>query len=202
MYPIPATLHRDELVIARSRFITSIAHAETTEQANAFIAQIKAEFPNASHNCWAYVAGAPADSARVGMSDDGEPHGTAGKPMLTVLLHCEVGEIVAVVTRYFGGTKLGTGGLVKAYSGAVKHALETLPLSTKQQYHAFTLNLDYSQLNAAKALLESHDGIIKAEHFVENVCLTIALPEAKTATFVAAINDLTRSDTAIKALTD
>ncbi|MEH6457607.1 MAG: YigZ family protein, partial [Cocleimonas sp.] len=119
MYKIPAKQHRHETIIKRSRFITTIAHASSADEANAFIASIKKEFPDASHNCWAYVAGPAADSAKIGMSDDGEPHGTAGKPMLNVLLHSDIGEIVAVVTRYFGGTKLGPGGLVKAYSGSV-----------------------------------------------------------------------------------
>ena len=116
MYKIPATLHRTEEKIKRSRFIATVAHASTEKDVKTFISMIKKEFPDATHNCWAYVAGPPGDTARVGMSDDGEPHGTAGKPILTVLLHSEIGEIVAVVTRYFGGTKLGKGGLVRAYS--------------------------------------------------------------------------------------
>jgi len=80
------------------------------------------------------------------MSDDGEPHGVAGTPMLKVLLHSEVGEIVAVVSRYFGGTKLGTGGMVKAYSGAVQHALETLPLIEKRHYKTLTIQFDYAHV--------------------------------------------------------
>ena len=92
------------------------------------------EFPDATHNCWAYVAGPPASTGRVGMSDAGEPHGTAGRPMLTVLLHSGVGEIAAVVTRYYGGIKLGTGGLVKAYGGAVLAALEALPRVERIDY--------------------------------------------------------------------
>ncbi|MGD9326788.1 MAG: YigZ family protein, partial [Desulfobacterales bacterium] len=106
MYKIPAKLYRTEETIKRSRFIATVARAFTEEDAKAFISIIKNEFPDATHNCWAYVAGPPGDTARIGMSDDGEPHGTAGKPILTALLHSEIGEIVAVVTRYFGGTKL------------------------------------------------------------------------------------------------
>ncbi len=130
-YPIPAAQHRTEEEIRRSRFITTLAHAPTVEDARAVIADVSREFGDASHNCWAYVVGPPGNTAQVGMSDDGEPHGTAGRPMLTVLLHSGVGEIVAVVTRYFGGTLLGKGGLVKAYSGGVQYALETLPLGER-----------------------------------------------------------------------
>ena len=126
-YPIPARTHRVEEEIQRSRFITTLAHTPTLDEARAFVQQMKAEFGDASHNCWAYVVGPPGSSAQIGMSDDGEPHGTAGKPMLTVLLHADVGDVTAVVTRYFGGTKLGKGGLVRAYSGGVQQALATLP---------------------------------------------------------------------------
>lgn len=112
---------------AAAGFIVSLAHTPTPEAAKAFIERIKQEFPDATHNCWAYAAGAPGQTSKVGYSDDGEPHGTAGRPMLTMLLHGGVGELSAVVTRYFGGIKLGTGGLVRAYQGMVKLGLETLP---------------------------------------------------------------------------
>src|SRR5690349_3350547 len=126
-YLVPARVHRVEQEVQKSRFVTTAAPAPTVEEARAFIARVREEFPDATHNCWAYVAGPPGSTAQVGMSDDGEPHGTAGRPMLTVLLHSGVGDICAVVTRYFGGTLLGTGGLVKAYSGGVQLALVDLP---------------------------------------------------------------------------
>ncbi|MDZ7760173.1 MAG: YigZ family protein [Desulfovermiculus sp.] len=89
MYTIPAAENRTEDTIQRSRFIAAVAHAPTEEEAKIFIARIKAEFPDATHHCWAYVAGPPGDTARIGMSDDGELHGTAGKPILTVLLYSD-----------------------------------------------------------------------------------------------------------------
>jgi putative IMPACT (imprinted ancient) family translation regulator len=97
-YPIPADRARAEDLIDRSRFICSVARAETAADAQAFIREISAEFPDATHHCWAYVAGPPGSTTHIGMSDDGEPHGTAGRPMLTVLLHANLGEVVAVVT--------------------------------------------------------------------------------------------------------
>src|SRR5690349_11838554 len=126
-YLIPAGTHRTEEEINRSRFVTTFGYTPTVEAARAFIETVSNEFGDASHNCWAYVVGPPGSTGQIGMSDDGEPHGTAGRPMLTVLLHSGVGDICAVVTRYFGGTLLGTGGLVKAYSGGVQLALVDLP---------------------------------------------------------------------------
>ena len=117
-YLIPAQTFRNTEEIKHSRFITTVGHAPTVEAARSFVTQISQEFSDASHNCWAYVVG-PGTTSQIGMSDAGEPHGTAGRPMLMVLSHSGVGDICAVVTRYFGGKLLGKGGLVKAYSGGV-----------------------------------------------------------------------------------
>ena len=130
-YPIPAGEYRQEEEISRSRFITTVAPARTLDEAQQFIQRIREEFPDATHNCWAYVVGPPGSTARIGMSDDGEPHGTAGKPMLGMLLHGDTGDTVAVVTRYFGGTKLGTGGLVRAYGGCLQRALQAMPRAAR-----------------------------------------------------------------------
>ena len=105
----PGEIHRVEDVIRRSRFIATFARASSTEEARDFLERIRAEHAQATHNCWAYVAGEPGSTAQVGASDDGEPKGTAGRPMLTALLHSGVGEVAVVVTRYFGGILLGTG---------------------------------------------------------------------------------------------
>jgi uncharacterized YigZ family protein len=146
-YLVPTSRHRAEQSIERSRFICTLDRAESPEGAQQFIREMNTEFPDATHNCWAYVIGAPGNTSRVGMSDAGEPHGTAGRPMLTVLLHSGVGEIVAVVTRYYGGTKLGTGGLVKAYSGSVKLALESLP--THERVDAIEVDIVFGYASVA-----------------------------------------------------
>ena len=114
-YLIPKSVVVFEEEIKKSRFITYLQHTEGLEQAKAFWAEIKAQHPNARHHCWAAVAGKPTDSQQLGFSDDGEPAGTAGKPMLSALQGSQVGEISAVVVRYYGGILLGTGGLVRAY---------------------------------------------------------------------------------------
>jgi uncharacterized YigZ family protein len=191
MYKIPAKLYRTEETIKRSRFIATVAHAFTEEDAKAFISIIKNEFPDATHNCWAYVAGPPGDTARIGMSDDGEPHGTAGKPILTVLLHSEIGEIVAVVTRYYGGTKLGTGGLVRAYSGSVKNALAGLSIKEKRDVITLTAILDYSKINAVKKMIESFNSEIIEAKYEADVTFKIELPKNNKDSFIHAIADLT-----------
>src|SRR5471030_2975861 len=155
-YPVPAARHRVEQSIERSRFLCTIQRAGTSEHAHAFIKELNAEFPDATHNCWAFVAGAPGDTNHIGMSDDGEPHGTAGRPMLTVLLHSGVGEIAAVVTRYYGGTKLGTGGLVKAYGGTVQLALEALPLAERVDYVDLAVTFGYPSITVVQQLLLTH----------------------------------------------
>ena len=194
MYKIPAKLYRTEETIKRSRFIATIAHASSEEDARAFISNIKNEFSDATHNCWAYVAGPPGDTARVGLSDDGEPHGTAGKPILSVLLHSDIGEIVAVVTRYFGGTKLGTGGLVRAYSGSVKNALDGLPVKEKKEVISLTLMLDYSKITGFKQIIESFNSEIIEEKYEADVTFIIELPKSNEDSFIRAITDLTGGD--------
>ncbi len=190
-YSIPSEPYRTEETIKRSRFISSVAHAPTEEEAKAFIRGIRAEFPDATHNCWAYVAGPPGDTARVGMSDDGEPHGTAGKPMLTVLLHSGIGEVAAVVTRYYGGTKLGKGGLVRAYSGAVRAALEGLGTREKVDLIILEVTLDYPRIAAVKQAIESLGSRIVGERYEADVSLDVELPREKEDRLVRAIMDLT-----------
>ena len=197
MYPIPAKQHRVNDTIKRSQFITTIAHISSADEANIFVAMIKKEFPDASHNCWAYVAGKPGDTASIGMSDDGEPHGTAGKPMLNVLLHSEIGEIAAVVTRYFGGTKLGPGGLVKAYSGSVKNALEDIDLIQKRQMVPLQLRFAYPHINAIKLLIESYDGLILNEDYQAEILINIEIPKSNNNEFIQAITDLCSGDITI-----
>jgi len=197
-YPIPAARHRVEEEILRSRFITTVGPAPTVEEARAFIAAVQAEFADANHNCWAYVVGAPGSSGQIGLSDDGEPHGTAGRPMLTVLLHSGVGDLVAVVTRYFGGTLLGKGGLVKAYSGGVQAALQTLPLIEKVPKAMITAVLEYGALTGMRRLLPQYEAEVLDEEFAADITVRILLPEAHAEAFCAALVDLTHGQALIE----
>ena len=123
-YFIPAKIHRYEIIIQKSKFISTIQRVQSVEEMRHLYSETRKAHPKANHNCWAAVSGAPNDSSGYGWSDDGEPSGTAGKPILKVLQYSGLGQVGLVVTRYFGGTKLGTGGLVRAYTEAAQSVVE------------------------------------------------------------------------------
>jgi len=199
-YPIPACTHRVEEEIRRSRFITTLSHAPTVEAARTFIQSIRTEFPNATHNVWAYVVGPPGSTAHVGYSDDGEPHGTAGRPAYTVLLHSDVGDIVAVVTRYFGGTKLGKGGLVRAYSGGVKLALATLPLTEHRLTTDLEVVMPYAFITSLQRMVSKYEAEILTEDYGAEVNYSLRLPEEQVTAFTEALIGLTHGAAFIEPL--
>ena len=176
-YRVPARVHRVEEAVHRSRFITTAARAPDADAAHAFIQSVRDEFPDATHNCWAFVAGPPGSTTHIGMSDDGEPHGTAGKPMLTTLLHGGIGEIVAVCTRYFGGVKLGTGGLSRAYSGGVKLVLESLPTEERVDRVSVEVTVGYADVDALRRLVADMEVVVEREEYGADVRYTCAVPE-------------------------
>lgn len=189
---VPATSrHRVEDVIKRSRFITTMGRVQAPEEAKAFMASVRAEFADATHNCWAYVAGPAGETAHVGMSDGGEPHGTAGKPMLNVLLHSGVGEIAAVVTRYYGGTKLGTGGLVRAYSGMVTLGLESLPLKENVETLQARVFIPYSFVAVFKNVLPEFEVEVLEERFEAEASFFVQFPKEHMIAFEACLADMT-----------
>ena len=190
-YPIPAELFRCEIEVKHSRFITPIVSTDTPEAALAFISEIKQEFPDATHNCWAYLIGPPGSTDRIGLSDDGEPHGVAGKPMLTTIQHSGLGDITAVVTRYFGGTKLGKGGMVKAYTLAVKTAIEQLKVAEKIDWVELTVFFDYPFLDSIERLLPDYEVILEEKQFAEKICLQLKLPAEHSAELCIRLTDLT-----------
>ncbi len=197
-YRIPAARHRVAEEIKRSRFITTVTHAPTVAEARAAIAEVAAEFADANHNCWAYVVGPPGSTSQIGMSDDGEPHGTAGRPMLTVLLHSGVGDICAVVTRYFGGTLLGKGGLVQAYSGGVQLALADLP--TKERITAAWLQviIDYAAITPFKRMLPDFEVEVIQEEYTVDAEYRLQLPVSRLDDFCAALTGLTNGQALIE----
>lgn len=189
-YPIPAQQTRSEEIILRSRFVTTLAAVPTLDAARAFVAGVREEFADATHNCWAYVVGAPGSTAQIGLSDDGEPAGTAGKPMLQVLLGSGVGDIAAVVTRYFGGAKLGTGGLVRAYSGGVKAALLHLPLLEKVERVLLHVTLPYRLYQPVERLLPAFEAEVSESLFAAEITLGVRLPVERVAAWRAALREL------------
>lgn len=191
-YPVPARTHRVEQEIRRSRFVTTIGRAATAEQAAEFVGGVAAEFPDATHNCWAYVAGPPGSADRIGMSDAGEPHGTAGRPMLNALLHSGIGEVAAVVTRYFGGTKLGTGGLVRAYASSVKQALATLPVGERVDLATLGVAIEYARVAAVQQLFQPFEAEVVTHSFEAEARYELRLPKANLDAFRQAVLEATR----------
>ena len=186
-YPIPAHTHRVQETIQRSRFITTVSHAPASAVAHEFVKQIKDEFADATHNCWAFAAGPPGSTSHVGLSDDGEPHNTAGKPMLNTLLHSGVGEIVAVCTRYYGGVKLGTGGLSRAYSSGVKLALEGLPTEPKIDRVAAEIVIGYENVTDLHRIMTELEVVLEGEEYGERVRFRCGVPTAAFETLSAAV---------------
>ncbi len=191
-YPVPARTCRIEEEIRRSRFITTIGRAASADEAVELVNRVSAEFADATHNCWAYVAGPPGSTDRVGMSDAGEPHGTAGRPMLNALLHSGVGDVAVVVTRYFGGTKLGTGGLVRAYTGCVQHALANLPLAERVDLTALAVVVAYARVTAVQQLFPVFEVQVVSQRFEADARYDLRLPAANVEPFRRAVLDATR----------
>jgi uncharacterized YigZ family protein len=191
-YPVPTESVSFSEEIKKSRFITFLAHTEGVEAAKSFINDVKSQHPTARHHCWAFVAGTPTDSQQLGFSDDGEPAGTAGKPILAQLLGSGVGEITAVVVRYYGGIMLGTGGLVKAYGGGVQQALKLLSIEEKVPLTEFTLQCDYAQLTLVENLMQQVGGHIVQSDYGAAVDLRLALPATDASAIATRLYDLSR----------
>ncbi|EMA8959855.1 YigZ family protein [Vibrio fluvialis] len=174
-YHIPAASVRFEEEIKKSLFITYLAHTPGIDAAKAFVDEIKLRHADARHNCWAFVAGRPQNSMLWGFSDDGEPSGTAGKPILAQLSGSGVGEMTAVVTRYYGGIRLGTGGLVKAYGGGVQQALKLLQTIEKKITTKLHLTLDYGLVALAQSIMSQFEAAEVDAEYGESVCLIVEL---------------------------
>ncbi|MBC7237352.1 MAG: YigZ family protein [Chloroflexi bacterium] len=179
-YRIPAETAQSELEIKNSLFIGTVGHAADVEAATAFVERVRTEYADATHNAWAYrIDDGP--HGLCGFSDDGEPGGTAGRPMLSVLEGSELLEVVAVVTRYFGGIKLGAGGLVRAYSAAVREAVHNLATVECVLHRLARIEVDYGLYGHLQYLLPRYEVIIEQPSFSDRVTLDIAVPYTKLA---------------------
>ena len=188
-YPIPAHETRAETLVVNSRFVCIIGEARTAEEAMAFIRRVKLEHADASSHAYAFHVGFGV-SVVDGCNDGGEPSGTAGRPMLAVLQGSGLGDVVAVVSRWFGGTKLGTGGLVRAFSGALKAGLEVLPRTERVERRTFLLELLYPLYERVKLLVAAHHGEITESDFGTNVLLTLVFAVDDLQPFNAALREL------------
>ena len=188
-YHRPVGRHRTEIAVLKSRFITTVERATTVEDARAFIASIRDEMPDASHHVYAFRVG-HGNTVTEGMSDDGEPSGTSGPPTLAVVRGSDLGDIVVVTTRYFGGTLLGTGGLVRAYSDSVRQALETLPTEVKAAKTQIGMDMPYSLYEQVKLLIAEHKGSIDDEIFAGDVTIIATFLRDVVPAFQAELTEL------------
>jgi uncharacterized YigZ family protein len=192
-----AGVHETE--INRSRFLCALAPCATEEEAQQFVARVREEHPTASHHCFAYVIGADASVQKA--SDDGEPGGTAGVPMLRMLLRRQVRYVVAVVTRYYGGVKLGAGGLVRAYGGAVGEALDAVGTRTRKRFRLATVTVDHQRAGKLGHDLRATGHAVRDIRYADAVTLDIALPDSDVADFRRWLADAT-AGTAVLELGD
>ncbi|KZN54837.1 YigZ family protein [Pseudoalteromonas luteoviolacea] len=198
-YKIPTETISHHEEIKKSTFLVHVAHTPTVDDAKAFIRSINDAYPDARHNCWAHVAGAPGGSHVLGFSDDGEPNGTAGKPMLNVLMGSGIGEITAVTTRYFGGIKLGTGGLVRAYGGTLNNALNVLTTAVKVPAAILIGESDYALQGVIEQHLASQYQVLNIQHtFTANIGWQIEIDAREAKLAIQSIFDLTHGSVTMK----
>ncbi len=187
-YPIPAEQTWVKLTVLNSQFITTASPAFSVEEARGFISRIRAEFSDASHNVPAFMIGY-GSSVITHCSDDGEPSGTAGRPALAVLTGSNLGDIALVVTRYFGGTKLGTGGLVRAYGDSVRELLKVLPRARKVPTHTFLIAAPYPWYERLQLMIKAHGGQTASQDFGADVTLTVKMPVETYPGFKSALSE-------------
>ncbi len=187
-----------EIIEKKSRFIATVKPVKSEEEAIAFIESLKKKYWNATHNCFAYVIGEHFQVQRC--SDDGEPSGTAGKPMLDVLLGEEIHDTVVVVTRYFGGTLLGTGGLVRAYQASTKAGLEASTVITKMHGHKVSIQTDYTGLGKIQYILGQRGIQILDSEYTDQVRLGVLLPETEAKSVMAEITEGTNGQAVMEFL--
>ena len=183
------TEYRSEKVIERSRFISTCSHVESEEEARAFLARVRTEFPDATHHCYAFVADTLGNLMR--FSDDGEPQGTAGIPILDALRGKKLYQTAVVVTRYFGGVKLGAGGLVRAYSGAASECLDGAEKRFFEPCARYMLTLGYELSDAVRKYISANGWTLADAQYSDCVSLTVAVRSREEEAFAAKIVDFT-----------
>ncbi len=196
-YYVPTAPSEAEFVEKRSRFIGHVQPVETEEDARAFVEQMKKRYHDARHNCWCYLL---REGGIVRYSDDGEPQGTAGQPMLGVFEKEGVTNLVCVVTRYFGGVLLGAGGLVRAYTRSAKDALDAAGVSVVRRWVRVLVPCSYSLFERVRLETEQFGGVIEETEYAADILLTVLVPEEKAEDYSAHLLDLSAG--AIETLTD
>jgi len=189
IYSVPLSVIRHEQTVVNSRFIATLAPVFSIEEARLFLARIKKEFADASHNVAVYIVGG-GNTVTEYFSDDGEPSGTAGKPALAVLRGSGLGDVALVVTRYFGGTLLGTGGLVKAYTESTQIVVNAVRRGRRVRVHIAMLAIPYNLLERLRLLVERQGGEILGEDYAADIILTLQFPTDSFDTFQNELREL------------
>ena len=185
-----------EIVEKKSRFIGYASPAKTTEEAEEFVSSIKKKHYDARHNCYAYVIGGNSEVMKY--SDDGEPQGTAGRPILNVLTGMQLSDCVVVVTRYFGGTLLGTGGLMRAYTDAAKAAVQAAHIREVKKRIVAGLVIEYKDMDRFKNMLTGFEAEIVDTEFTDKVSLSIMIPESEKESFERKTTELLNGNVKIE----
>lgn len=195
-YFIPAGAGEAEFVEKRSSFLGHVRYVETEDEAKAFVTEMKKKFYDARHNCWCYII---KDGA-VRYSDDGEPQGTAGLPMLEVFKREGVENVVCVVTRYFGGVLLGTGGLLRAYTKSAKDALDAAGIAAVRRWVKLEAACPYSLLERMKTECLALEGAVSDVEYGADVRMTFLLPESRSEEFQARVTELSAGQSSAQAV--
>lgn len=178
-YWVPKTLACNEIVIKKSRFIALAHKVESRQAAMQWLTTVKTDYPDARHHCWAYQLGHPKCATNAGMGDDGEPSGTAGKPILNVLSHKNVGDIMVIVVRHYGGIKLGAGGLTRAYSQATQAVMEILQVAQRIEQTTLKISVPFALEQQVRFWLDTLNGAILQVDYDTQVALRVAIPQAE-----------------------
>ncbi|MGC8120281.1 YigZ family protein [Marinobacter sp. VGCF2001] len=184
-YPIPAGYLERETEVKKSRFIARIYPVSDRDEVRACVEQAHRDFPDARHVCWGYQIGRPGSAAEAAMNDDGEPSGTAGKPILGVIQHKDMGDVLVIVIRYFGGIKLGAGGLVRAYAGAAESVLSAVGRVVQQARVRATVELGFADEQPLRHWSEGHEGCLESVSYSSHVTARVSLPVANQEAFSA-----------------
>lgn len=175
-YPVPAGFLERETEVKKSRFIARVAPVASREEVRTWLEQARKDHPDARHICWAYQIGRPGAAAEAGMNDDGEPSGTAGKPILSVIQHKDMGDVLVLVVRYFGGIKLGAGGLVRAYAGATEAVLSAVERVTQKPLSRVTVTMTFADEQPIRHWCEQHDAGVDQVDYGPQVVADIVVP--------------------------
>ncbi|MGM0766815.1 MAG: YigZ family protein [Pseudomonadota bacterium] len=184
-YPVPAGYLERETEIKKSRFIARVARVDSRDEVKAWLEQAHKDHPDARHICWAYQIGRPGAAAEAAMNDDGEPSGTAGKPILNVIQHKDMGDVLVMVIRYFGGVKLGAGGLVRAYAGAAESVLSAVDRIAQKTMETADVSMGFADEQPLRHWCETHGASVESISYGTEVSARVRLPADETADLAA-----------------